>query len=327
MMKAGKKTLKIIAATAVASFSLVAAVVSTMAWFLAINTVKESDVNIEVDDPSDSVSEITFHKYRGLSTDAYYLFNPDPEAKLIITNKTISIDADPSFTGITLDTYTSEERHHPLLMLLKLKKKSLKLYGYTKHPFLAAFKPEADVAVASYAALTYVNTANLEDGTVYLVTNDEQNGGLSGTTYGSTAYQLDKASDTWELVWVDLAATNNPLSSVVETFFFTFTFATPQAGATTTHTLNGSNPSSIAIKQSDCNDSNVASFVKFENGSYSDFSKTVTFFKGTVSDDTVYLGIVLDYYSLSLEYISSYFLGNEHVDQGLNFTCDWGIGL
>ena len=326
-MKAGKKTMKIIAATAVASFSLVAAIVSTVAWFLAVNTVRQSDINIEVDDPSDTVSTITFHKYRGLSTDQYYLFNPEAEATLTIYDRTISIEADPGFTGITLDTYSAEDRHHPLLMLLKLKKKSLKLYGYTEHPFLAAFKPATSATVATYADLTYVNKSSLADGTKYLVTSDELNGGLNGSTHCSTAYQLNKSSDSWELVWVDIAANNNPLSSVVETFFFTFSFATPQAGATTTHTLNGSNPSSIAIKQSDCNDSNFASFTKFENGSYTDFSKTVTFFQGTVPDDTVYLGIVLDYYSMALEYISSYFLGNEHVNEGLNFVCDWGIGL
>ena len=110
-------------------------------------------------------------------------------------------------------------------------------------------------------------------------------------------------------------------------YFFTFSFASPSAGATTSHTIGGSNPSSIAIKQSDCNDSNFSSFAKFNNGSYTEFSKTVTFFQGEVPDDTVYLGIVIDYYSLALEYISSYFLGNEHVNEGLNFVCDWGIGL
>ena len=122
MKRAGKKTLKMIAAISVACFSLVAATTSTLAWFLAINRTNQSNANVEVDDPSDTVSEITFHKYRGLSTDKYYCFNPTPEATLTISNRVISIDADPSFTGITLDTYSAEDRHHPLLMLLKLKK-------------------------------------------------------------------------------------------------------------------------------------------------------------------------------------------------------------
>lgn len=327
MKRAGKKTLKMIAAVSTACFSLVTAVVSTVAWFIAANKVHQSNVNVEIDDPSDSVSDVTFHKYRGLSTDSYYCFNPTPEATMHINDRQITIDAAPGFTGITLDTYTADDRHHPLLMLLKLKKKAVSLHAYTEHPFLAEFKPTTSVTVATHGALTHVNTTNLEDGVKYFVTSDEVNGGANESTHGSTAYQWHTDSQRWELIWVDIAAQDNPLSSVIESYFFTFTFASPSAGATTSHTVNGSNPSSIAIKQSDCNDSNFASFAKFHNGSYTEFSKTVTFFQGTVSDDTVYLGIVIDYYSLALEYISSYFLGNEHVEQGLNFACDWGIGL
>ena len=118
MKRAGKKSLKIIAAMSIATFSLVAAITSTVAWFIMANKVKSSDIQVVVDDPSDSVGEISFHKYLGLSTDKYYLFNPTPEAKLIIENKQIRIDAAPGFQGITLDTYTSEDRHHPLLYLM-----------------------------------------------------------------------------------------------------------------------------------------------------------------------------------------------------------------
>ena len=327
MKRAGKKSLKIIAATAVASFSLVAAITSTVAWFLMANKVQGSNIQVVVDDPSDTVGEITFHKYFGLSTDEYYLFNPTPEAKLIIEDRQVTIDAAPDFQGITLDTYTSDDRHHPLLMLLKLKKDSLTLYAKTEHPFIAEFKPQTDATVASYGALTHVTTTSFVGGERYFVTNDEVNGGQDGSTYRSTAYEWDAATKSWNMIWVDIASKKNPLSSVIETFFFTFSFASPADGATTSHTLNGSNPSSIAIKQSDCNDSNQSAFVQFSSGSYTHFNRLITFYEGTVPDGTVYLGIVVDYYTLALEYVSSYFLGDEHVFEGLNFTCDWLIGL
>ena len=327
MKRAGKKSLKIIAATAVASFSLIAAVTSTIAWFVMANKVDNSDQHVIIDDPSDSVGEITFHKYFGLSTDKYYLFNPTPEAKLIIDNKQISIDAAPGFQGITLDTYTADDRHHPLLMLLKLKKDALHLYAKTEHPFIAEFKPATDATVATHGALTHVTTTSFVGGERYFVTSDEVNGGQDGSTYRSTAYEWDAASKSWNMIWADIASKKNPLSSVIEAFFFTFSFASPADGATTSHTLNGSNPSSIAIKQSDCNDSNQSAFVQFSSGSYTHFNRLITFYEGTVPDGTVYLGIVIDYYTLALEYISSYFLGDAHISEGLNFTCDWLIGL
>ena len=212
-------------------------------------------------------------------------------------------------------------------MLLKLKKDSLCLYAKTEHPFIAEFKPETDATVATHGDLTHVSTTDLADGTKYLVTSDEVNGGKDGTTSRSTAYEWNASTEKWNLTWVDIASTKNPLSSVIETFFFTFSFASPADGATTSHTLNGSNPSSIAIKQSDCNESNQSAFVQFSGGSYTQFNRLITFYEGTVPDGTVYLGIVVDYYTLALEYVSSYFLGDEHVSEGLNFTCDWLIGL
>ena len=327
MKRAGKKPIKMIAAISVASFSLVAAVVSTVAWFIAVNTVKTSNIEMVVDDPSDCISEISFHKYYGLSTDKYYLFNPNPEAKLLINDKTITLDADPGFQGITLDTYTASDHHHPLLMLCKLKKPSLSLYAITDHPFLAEFKPTSGTTVATYAALTYVNTVDFVGGETYFVTSDNVNGGLEGSTYASTAYRWNGTSKKWELIWVDLAAARNPLSSVIESYFFYFNFATPQDGATTSHTYNSSNPSSLAIAQSSCTSANEASFAKFRNGTFTEFSKTVTFFQGTVSNDTVYLGIMIDYSTLALEYISSYYLGDPRVTAGLNFVCDWKIGV
>ncbi len=326
MKRTGNKALKMIAATAVASFSLVAAIVSTVAWFMMANKVKGTDVQVVIEDPSDSVGEITFHKYRGLSTDNYYLFNPEPEATLRITNKEITIDP-VGFPGITLDTYSTDSRHHPLLMLFKLKKKGLSLYAKTEHPFLAEFKPTSYTTVATHGALTHVTTTSFVGGETYYVTNDEVNGGLDGSTYGPTAYRWDAESKTWDMIWSDIASSNNPLSSVMETYFFMFGFNTPSEGANTSHTLNGSNPNSIPIAQSSCTEANQRSFVQFANGSYSHFSKTITFFEGQVPDDTVYLGIMVDYYSLALEYISSYYLGDARVTAGLNFKCDWLIGL
>ena len=327
MKRAGNKTLKIIAATAVASFSLVAAVVSTVAWFIMANKVKGTDINVVIDDPSDSVAEITFHKYRGLSTDSYYLFNPDPEATLRIENKQIILDAPADFNGITLDTYSANDRHHPLLMLFKLKKGGLSLYARTEHPFLAEFKPSSYTTVASYGALTHVTTTNFVGGETYYVTSDEHNGGMDGSTYGATAYRWNADAKKWDMIWGDLGASKNPLSSVMETYFFMFSFASPSEGANTSHTLNGSNPNSIPIAKNDCTETNQRSFVQFVNGSFSHFSKTITFFEGQVPEDTVYLGIMVDYYSLALEYVSSYYLGDDRVSAGLNFTCDWLIGL
>ena len=82
------------------------------------------------------------------------------------------------------------------------------------------------------------------------------------------------------------------------------------------------NQSCITIAESDCNDSNKHSFTNFEDEETYEYTKEINVFRGDVTGVT-YIGIIVDYDKLALEYIFSHNLGNEALNNGLEFKCDW----
>ncbi len=122
-----------------------------------------------------------------------------------------------------------------------------------------------------------------------------------------------------------IASTDNYLSSVVD--FHSVLFGT--TGNTSLVYRKSLFTNKIAIGVGELIDSgenkNLSSFAEFDNnGEYVDFNQNVSVFDGYATNCS-YLAIVIDYHSVSVEYIYSHFMGNEYLDQedGLPFSCDW----
>lgn len=127
---------------------------------------------------------------------------------------------------------------------------------------------------------------------------------------------------------VELAATNNPLSSVVE--FYSFTYSSTRRDPTSlysrTKTVDGTDYYSLGTSEF-IPGTNSSSFVDMNNGEFTGtFNSEVSVYNGSTSG-MEYIGIVVDYYAESLEYIFSHYMGNSLLDNEITFACDWEMSL
>ena len=141
------------------------------------------------------------------------------------------------------------------------------------------------------------------------------------------------------MAWCDLGNADydetNPLSSAVE--FHTFTFADEledliSAADVNVESFNSQSQSySYSESRVDCITlakntfvtSNRNSFTSFSNaGDYNQFNKQINVFRGDVTGVT-YIGLVVNYNQLALEYVFSRNLGHDALNAGLQFKCDW----
>ena len=131
----------------------------------------------------------------------------------------------------------------------------------------------------------------------------------------------------------ELSSTENPLSSIVMTHWFLFADdPTDNSGTNKTTTgnlvIDGSTVEKTYVPITEANasstsTSNMDSFVSFTNNQ-PEFKQQLLAYSGSTAGYQ-YIGIVLDYYSESLEYIYSYFLGHPLLNAGLGFKCDWSM--
>ena len=188
----------------------------------------------------------------------------------------------------------------------------------------------------------------------------------STSYYVTTRYQYHHSTGEFELVWTSLGQSNNPLSSVIQSNYFLFednptdnadTYKTQNSyflaegraeDGVTYYTRSGSagsytyTPDPNVSSGSDLGynhyvfksyvpvSSNfstpTATFVSFGNGGNPIYSKEALLFDGD-TNGYAYLGIILDYYPTSLEYIYSAYLGHQFLNNRLTFKCDWSMYL
>lgn len=311
--------MKIVAATSVTIFTLAATFSASMAWFATIQKQSYDADNFPVRKIESSISAITVHDFYGMTQDeSEFGFNPTP-------HHTITWDdhAGTDTTGFTMGKYSLDDPHHPVLFLFTLNGGPETIKFVTESTYLANNEPEHTVTVATYSALqTY------EEGTIIKVEADEKHNGVP------TKYQYTNSE--FELKWIELSAEDNPLSSVVMTHYFLFTDdPTDSTGNNQVKTGNllvddgtgnkvSQSETYVPFTSSSFASTNRATFVSFDNNWEPTFHDTIKLYDGNTSGYT-HLGIVLDYYADSLEYISYYFLGHNLLNDGLGFICDWAL--
>ena len=353
MKKVGNKNVKIIAATSMAIFSLFACFSAAYAWFTAIRNVDNGADQFQVSDVQTSVQELSIHEFLGMSTETgsakAYCFNPIPTGFADFSND----PQHPSTIGnlsITLDEYSLDDPNHPVLLLFKVSGGVENITAETTFPFIAKDKPGAavlddDHIVANYAGLE-AKLGTATDGEIFEVTADNHHGGTyeDQTTYITTRYQYNGSTNSFDLIWTDLARFDNAFSSVAQMHSLLFTFDSPFTRNGNNFVINTSsdgvsektykhyNETSeqyetlttdcVPVLSSDCNDSNQSSFTKFNSNNEATFEQIVEVYNGSTSGYT-YLGVIIDYFPKAVEYLSSYFLGHHYLNYGLSFDRDW----
>lgn len=232
--------------------------------------------------------------------------------------------ADLSSLAKTNDKYyqvTSDESQAGTL------NKKIVLYKYTNGALSC-------VTYSTYAALESNVGFNADNNNnYYRVYADENHGGVA------TVYQYKHATRTYEMIWCDLGnadnSQTNPLSSAVQFHYFTFEDELEDIITTedvmvesfndTTDTysyVENNSLDCIAIAKSGFADSNKSSFGNFTDEENFEYSKELNVFSGDVTG-VKYIGIVVNYDQLALEYIFSHNLGHDALNAGLEFKCDW----
>lgn len=256
-----KTGIKIAGATMTIIFSLAATFSGTIAWFNVSHNASMSAGSFQIVNSNSQLSTIEFHEFYGIENNKI-LFNIEQVGEgADIDGQTATFTSPVTMVG----TYSSENPHHPVLIILNF-------------------------STGGSATIKAIKSTDPND-YPYIATDDYRNDYL----------------DTTE---------DHPLSSVVEFYAFTYASIPTEGGYYAIPT------SSFTRKTSE-----AKAFPEFDDyGEYQDrLDSEVTVFSGSTSG--MKLAIIIDYFSESLEYIYSYYMGNSTVSDGLHFSCDWGLCL
>lgn len=342
MKKAGNKNLKIIAATSMAIFTLLTTFSATFAWFLAQREVNSGNENnpFPVKKIDSLVESIDFYKYIGTTptevvdgvNTTFYAFEPTSYGEIDVSDTSV----DGSAPTLAMGTYSLSDPHHLIMIVFKIKHSTGTITANTDFSYIANVKATPTSTVASYSALSSVEVSSLADKAIYEVTSDEEHGNIT------TQYTFDKTNTKWNMSYYDLRQNDNPLSSAVRCY----TFAFEEMPAAANHSVylysdspelpNNSttqefrdknatnNVSCITLNTADFKDSIAKSFVTISEATNEvTYTNEIVLYDNPENSTANYVAVVLDYYSLSLEYISYKFLGHPYLSDGLGYSCDW----
>ena len=300
-------------------FTACVAATSVLAWFSTNKNVNTNNGSFSIAKVDSAVTAITVHDFYGSTQDeSEFGFNPT-------ANHTITWDEhNGSDSGeFEMGAYSLNDVHHPVMFLLAVDGSNEKVILKTDSTYIAKIAPEYTVTVASYSALS-----TYEAGTMVKVTQDE-------TRHNSESIYRYNGSE-FELQWVNLMQNNNPLSSIIETHYVLFeddprdnagNVTTKTGTLYTTNEFGGQVSQSrtyMPIATSGLTSSNRASFVSFNAQGEPVFNESADLFQGSTKGYS-HLGIIIDYYVESLEYLYSFFLGHAYLNAGLGFICDWSM--
>ena len=119
MMRKGlnRNILKIVAATSVVLFSLMAAFAGSIAWFNAAQAVSNRGSDMEVHSPERHLKKISFHKVVQIDYDnEVFYFDQSPVSQATLSQ----VDNGTASLGFEMDHYTLLRKQNPLLALIEL---------------------------------------------------------------------------------------------------------------------------------------------------------------------------------------------------------------
>ncbi len=292
---------KLVAAIGLCSFSTVAVVVSTVAWFTAFRKADNENNNTTIITPTGILDSISLHQLEAFDyTNKKYKFNQTPIGTATVDEQN-AIQYEGDFT-IAMETYDDLEQHHPILMLIHLNK---------QYPA----SEDDDTVVNIYASATTSTYFGIEG-------KDENN---NPTGEPATPIQPGYIEEGGEVVE---NPDKNPLSSVVQ--FWTLPMIDNGKSDVTTElnyhrndtdsTYDYEMPQLITGTNPYVNES----FVKFNGYEFDEFVQNRNIY--TRSTESVeYIAVIVDYYHEAIEYVYSKYIGYEPLDDRIFFACDWNM--
>ena len=299
-MKSGKnnKSLKLIGATAVTLFSLVAVFAATMAWFAMNKDVGGNGMSITTTRMDGRLQYVYFHSFDDETpNDDTFTFNKTPFATYQYDWADRSLDTvDDEHADWNMGEYSSFDKNHPMLVIFAFDKDyassvegDIYVQGKTTvNDFLGRRQTEGEHIGAPYYTLpqTQVNDA------------DHPTSLLMKKSNGIDYYALSS-----------VAAFRNRAFSNQQYFDF----------------LSANSGDTLSFPTNTLETDETFNLVDNAAESYS-FNQQPKVFKSNGSGNIKYIALIIEYSSDAIGYIYSTYLGDSGLnsyDSVLHFTCDW----
>ena len=321
-MKSGKnnKTLKLVGATSVTLFSLVAVFAATWAWFSMNKDVDGGGMGVQVDNLSGRLNYVYFHAFDdGTPDDGTLSFNKTPFATYEYDWESKQMNAINGGTASSwnMGDYTSLDKNHPMLMIFEFDKDYISsAVGdmYVK-----------GVTTVGGDALTYAYADSDTEHTNPLYTTG--GGGYLGarTSTGAPYYSLpqtqvqDASHPGNILIKKEGGVDYYALSSVAA--FRNRTFSDTQ------YTTFKNSGTTFDFATNTLESDEAFTTIKNDSDRYL-FNQTPYLFKSNGSETVKYIAVIIEYSTDAIGYIYSTYLGDNGLnsyDSILHFACDWSL--
>ena len=201
MAKVKKKTLRIIAATAMCIFTLFSVFSASLAWFEMIKSVNPTANNMPVQDHDGILSRITFHSLNtNYTTDATYAFNGGDNIRGELTMNWDTGEMEGiDDVSVSLDRYDPLNQSHPILLLFEFNKavpaNTVKIFATTETTDFVGYIEDADdnplSSVIQHSSLSFASAPTLVNGTIQFAKNSLSTPGhFSNITFDSEGYPI-----------------------------------------------------------------------------------------------------------------------------------------
>ena len=321
-MKSGKnnKTLKLVGATSVTLFSLVAVFAATWAWFAMNKENTGGGMGVEINRLSGKLSHVYFHSFSDATPDdATFSFNKTPFATYEYDweEQEMSLVGSVTASSWNMGDYTSLDKNHPMLMIFEFDK------DYISSTVGDMYV--RGVTTVGGDALTYAYADSDTEHTTPLYTTG--GGGYLGarTANGAPYYSLpqtqvrDADHPGSILIKKEGGVDYYALSSVVA--FRNRTFSDSQ------YTTFKNSGTTLDFATSTLESDESFTTIKNDSDKYL-FNQTPYLFKSNGSETVKYVAVIIEFSTDAIGYIYSTYLGDSGLnsyDSILNFACDWSL--
>ena len=316
--RTNKNTLKIIAATSMAIFTLASVFTASFAWFLS-NKVQQLDSdgdNFKVGVADGRLSKIYFHKFHNKVLNngelASYSFEKDYCGSITYdwsSDTGTYIPVVEGDTTIELGKYEPFDPYHPLLLVFELNNQ----YTMEENEFNIRAKTTID---GFLGARNNDNSPkyNLNTNGVYIDSKTETVDQETVTTY---YYALSSIADFY-----CMDHTLSAFNTMKTADYLTYNVSDLESR----DTVKEKKEEDEKKKYADL------AFTEVDNDEEtSSFNKTPLLYTSEEGASVQYISLIIDYYPDAIEYIYSTYLGNttleDTYDGVLHFACDWKMEI
>lgn len=330
-----RKTMKIVAATAMSIFTLFSVFSATIAWFEMVRNVDSTNNDLGIKVNEGLLESITYHKLldvngktmvyeNGESYPSQYRFDKTPIGTLTYDwesdSQTISYAA--GYSKFDLDDYTTLDQEHPIMLIFTLKEEvltttdSLQLMGHTTvNHYLGEKLPSGDPLCSLVGSKYDSGAADANE----MIRKQEPD---IDVTTGS-----QRVNGNNELIYKNWF----PLSSIARFQYAELSENTYEGELSLSDiTTDSAYQFDLSLNEANSELKNGNSFVAVDNDLDTDsFEKDITIYSSSNGKHVKRLAVVIDYYADAIEYIYSTFLGNSILEEDykgiLGFICDWNL--